>query len=890
MYRSTIRIGLGVGFLVAALAYAAAQEKPVPDKPAPEKPAPEKPGKADAKKGGDTKDDYREFFKKPETLPEYWDALQFELEVGRRDLAARLLHEMLKAAVNDQDLVDLEQKVGTTAFLRLRLIPKWSDDPKLNAQAVKDADELNAKVSQAIEKILGDKARIQRFIHDLTTGDREEQEFATKELYRSRALAMPTLISELQSTKGEEHQAILSLLPRLAPETVPPLIAALDIDDNNLRVELIDVLQKRGAREAVPALWYFAGSPKFPERVRSRAAQALAYLTGTERGRLTPAPIALTRVAERYYRHEMPLDNNVVIWRWDDKAKELVKGLPGQPTVTRSRAEEYYGLRAARQALDIDPSYLPAQQVLLALLLEKGAERAGGLDQPLPPDVRELVATINPDLVNSVLERALDEQRMPVVLEAVRALGDDADARALRPTAHGEPALVRALNYPDRRVQMAAVEALLRIPATPSPDAAGRVVDVLRRFAALDPRPKAKPVLLLGFGEPATADAVERAARQIGFDVEKATSGNAVLQRLKRAADVDAVLVGTQLPDPGLAQLLAQLREDPGLAGLPLWVVIPWDTQESLKERLALVEKDLSAFRLRRQELRGERERAEASYLSAKGNAALPFKQRLDRIDEELKGFTQEKEDAILASRAAIQRQLLSAPPAREPALRRLLEHYRRTWLLPESAARDPNFLKRALAAPLADVASRPLTEAERKAYAERSLYWLGRMARGDVAGYDITPAEDALYRALESPGLKDDAVIAAAEATARLPAPRGGDKPQRELARVVMDPKRSAAVRAAAATELLRRIQRFSPALSRPEVQSLEALRNAPGTDAKLREAVALVIGATRPDARLTGERLKGFEERPPAPAPAPKAEKPAEKPKEDKPKEDNP
>jgi hypothetical protein len=142
-------------------------------------------------------------------------------------------------------------------------------------------------------------------------------------------------------------------------------------------------------------------------------------------------------------------------------------------------------------------------------------------------------------------------------------------------------------------------------------------------------------------------------------------------------------------------------------------------------------------------------------------------------------------------------------------------------------------------------------------------------MARGEVTGYDFTSAEDALYRALGSSGLRDEALIAAIEATGRLPAARGGDRPQRDLAAVVVDGTRSTAVRVAAAAELLRRIQRSSPALTKAEVQSLESVRGAAGTDPKLSEAVALVIGATRPDARLTGERLKGFEQKPAAPPP---------------------
>jgi CheY-like chemotaxis protein len=869
VYRSIIRVGIAIAVLAALWVGAPAQDKPEAEKPA----------KGDAKKDP-TKEDYREFFKTPETLPEYWDAMQFELEVGRPDLAARHLHELLKHAGDDKELMELDKRVGSAAFLRLQTTfmryqaTERSRDQKLIDQAVDDAKDLTGRVSKALEKTLGNRQRIQRFIKDLN-GDREERAFAAGELHRSKAFAIPTLVAELQTARGEERDAIVQLLPRLAVETVPPLIAALDIDDKDLRLDLIDVLMKRNAKEVVPHLWYLAGSPKVHPAVRAKAKQALSYLTETEPAKLWPAPIALTREAERYYRHQVPGLNEAAIWRWDDKAKELVKGLPPAPPGTKDRAEEYYGLRFARQALDIEPTYAPAQQVLLSLVLDKAADQAGA-DAPLPRDVRELLATVNPSLVNQVLDRALTDQQVSVALGAARALGELGETRATKPTGHGESPLVRALSYPDRRVQMAAADALLRIPAVPAPTATGRVVDVLRRFAAIDPQPRAKPVLLLGFPEAATAEAIEKAARAIGFDVEKVNSGTAVLQRLKKAADVDAVMIGTQLPDPGLASLLAQLRQDPAFAGLPLWLVVPWDTQESLKERQGQVEDDLRAFRKRKQQLMEERKRTEDLYLKAVGVAATPFKVKLDKLDKELDGFTQEKEDVYLAARKDLERQLLSAPPAREPALRRLLEHYRHTWLLPESAARDTVFLRRALAQPLADAAGKPLTEPERKAYAERALYWLAQMARGEVTGYDFTSAEDSLYRALGSSGLRDEALIAAIEATGRLPAARGGDRPQRDLAAVVADGKRSTPVRVAAATELLRRIQRSSPALTKAEVQSLESVRGAAGTDPKLSEAVALVIGATRPDARLTGERLKGFEQKPAAPPPKPMGDKP--------------
>src|SRR5205823_1819854 len=90
----------------------------------------------------------------------------------------------------------------------------------------------------------------------------------------------------------------------------------------------------------------------------------------------------------------------------------------------------------------------------------------------------------NGDLLVDVLERALREHRTGVALATAQALGARAEVRAKRPLRKAEPALVRALYYPDRRVQMAAAEALLRIPGPPAPKTGPRIVDIFARALA----------------------------------------------------------------------------------------------------------------------------------------------------------------------------------------------------------------------------------------------------------------------------------------------------------------------------------------------------------------------------------------------------------------------
>src|SRR5262249_49531533 len=160
----------------------------------------------------------------------------------------------------------------------------------------------------------------------------------------------------------------------------------------------------------------------------------------------------------RYYQHQVAFANPkaVVVWRWD--GKNVVAGWPMVAEITAAKAEEYFGVRFAGQALALDPTYEPAQIVLISLLLEKTYEE-GGFDRPLAvaaPSVHDVVASVNPDVLIAVLERALEEKRLAVILPAVRTLGDLAEVRATRPTETSGAALLKALLYQDRRVQMAA--------------------------------------------------------------------------------------------------------------------------------------------------------------------------------------------------------------------------------------------------------------------------------------------------------------------------------------------------------------------------------------------------------------------------------------------------
>jgi CheY-like chemotaxis protein len=818
MLLRSFRFLMGAALLLAALSYTAARDGDK-DKEKP-KPPPKKPGPPpiDEVRPGE---EYRQFFKKPTNVPEYWAAMKFELEVGKKDLAALLLHGMLGLNPSNEDLVKIEEEDGMVAFLRLRNIRPWvpavpvdekpfqkeiarlkasedlealdkigkvnkeledrrkeyQDAVDLNEQAYKDTEELIKLVNTAVKKHLSDPVRINKFVQNLKASP-EEREYALKELFRSGALVAPYLLNELRRSASEDRAPIMAALTRLSDDIVPAILAALDADNPVFLSDLIDVLVKRKAGDAVPHLWYLSASSSYPQDIRRKATMALSGFLNEVPSRLVPAKASLVREAERYYSHEVKFADPraVPLWRWDGKIVTLT-------VLPATKVEEYYGTKYAGLALKLDPSYQPAQVALLNMVLEKTYEQAG-LAKPLSvsaPEVHDLLATTSPELLVNVLERALNERHTSVVLGAIRTLGGMSDVRASRPQGSGPAPLVRALNYPDRRVQFAAAEALLNIPGPALSQQTTRIVDLLRRFIAAEPAAKGVPRVLVGHFTPDIANRISDAVRLAGYEPVIVHSGREMMRRVLESADIDLILMDEALPDPGMTSLLAQLRADRNAGQIPILLTVH------------------------------------------------------DRV--------------------------------REDKLRQFLRIYKNVTVIPGGFALDARDLKVVFEQRIVDPGTAPLTPDEMVEYREKSIYWLARLARGEIAGFDVRPTLDVVANALRANTLSPGGQMSAVEVVARIP----GEKAQLELATVVLDGK-DPVVRLAATRELIRHIQKHRLALKNEVVARLAEKQTAPDTDPTLRASLALIVGSMRPDSRTTGERLLQFQppipQAPPLPA----------------------
>src|SRR5262245_526532 len=247
MLRIALGVLLGGLVLAAGLSAAAAQEK--------------------------DRDDVEEFrrLRRLETPLDFWVAVQFELDLGKPDIAARYLRGLVAKKPGEKDLYAILDRDGLAAVLRLRNVPTWSSDKKEEDETRKAAEELIRLATQAQKKRLADAARVRRLIADLRATP-EEQAHAQRELDTIGAPAVPYLVeAHLRAKDASEGLAVQKALRAMGPATIPPLLATLDSRSPLLELDILDVLRERHARHAkeiAPFLVYVAASKDQPGLVR----------------------------------------------------------------------------------------------------------------------------------------------------------------------------------------------------------------------------------------------------------------------------------------------------------------------------------------------------------------------------------------------------------------------------------------------------------------------------------------------------------------------------------------------------------------------------------------------------------------------------------------------
>lgn len=526
---------------------------------------------------------------------------------GRYDVAAVVLQTFMDTLAADPNsdavLLDLENRYGTTVFQNLRTVPKWSDDPKLDKQARDNVDALVTRSKAATDKILRTPERVNKYVANLGATP-EERIFAENELRKTGNYAVPFMVKAFQDdTNRRVSTGLLLAIPNLESHTMGGWLAALDgFKPEQQHIVLTKIVERRNSPDLlttvqtdfVPHLWRVLArtrdeKPESPARVFARS---VLTTLGQQPDKVDPRD-ALVAIARTFHDRKAKFGqakanpngspNTVPVWVWDGKTlREPIE-------VPISQAEEYYGLKYARWVLEVDPKFVPAQRLVLALASERAVERGNFGDlSKTDPAAYQLLASAPVEVLHDLLEEALAQKRTGLVMALVQALGDRADKTAAgpRPAPPGvapqqaRPALlVRALEYPDPRVQLAAANALLRSPIPVDPAVRSKVVDILRRAAAADPGVPgtARGQVLIADPNRQRAGATAAILRGLGYDTELFTTGRDLLRRVARSSDFDMVIVDHHIVFPELVDVVAHLRADLRMGNRPVLVVASAD-------------------------------------------------------------------------------------------------------------------------------------------------------------------------------------------------------------------------------------------------------------------------------------------------------------------------
>lgn len=261
-----------------------------------------------------------------------------------------------------------------------------------------------------------------------------------------------------------------------------------------------------------------------------------------------------------------------------------------------------------------------------------------------------------------------------------------------------------------------------------------------------------------------------------------------------------------------------------------------------------------------------------ASYLGEMGYAPLQatsgqdgFKIAADRGDVELIvihaavvrwGLTQTVANFRADARTAGIPIIVYGPESLQPAVDRLAEQYP----LIGFALNGEGGFKRGVRLFLSQLETPPVSEAQRAARTEAAGFWFAHIAGGRrTRVFNISAAEEALFDAVNDPGVGDNAVLALGAI------PTGSA--QERLEEIAVSAARDADLRESAALQLAFHIQRYGVLLSGDRVRELTtSWQAAPG--GALKTALASVVGSFKPAPQRVAELLQSL----PAPTiPAP-------------------
>src|SRR5262249_30076197 len=150
-----------------------------------------------------------------------------------------------------------------------------------NADLQPEGRQLSDAVMAAAAHLARDPARLAAEVDKLGDPSRSVRLAALKRILAAHEDAVPALVVALgDANKAAARSLVREALVQIGPQGVPALAAALQSNDNAAKVQIIQVLEQIGSRDAVVYLIVPATAEGVSPEVRDAARAALKDLTG----------------------------------------------------------------------------------------------------------------------------------------------------------------------------------------------------------------------------------------------------------------------------------------------------------------------------------------------------------------------------------------------------------------------------------------------------------------------------------------------------------------------------------------------------------------------------------------------------------------------------------
>jgi hypothetical protein len=508
-------------------------------------------------------------------LRESVDGFVHAVMIAKPEAAMGALNAMLDQAVSGTDLAiavddgEMARRVED-ALRRSRSMPEVADS----------AAAFEVKLESGRRELARKSARIDEAVAMLV-GPMRGQVIARDRLLAAGEYAVPSLLRRLTDGRDPGMDAAATrMLVEMRRQASLPLSLSLASLDPAAQRKVCAILGQLGYPVAVPFLLDLAEKPGTTDDVASAARAAVRALGGAD----GPAHAAYASVAFDFLSGDrtlaaFPEEAEQNVWRWTEFG-----GLAGDPISTGV----YYDAMAmalSRRALELDPSDRRALAVFLAADLRRETATDENTLDPLfggqGRSAAYFATAAGPSALQDVLQIGLDLKDVGIVRSALAALRETAGVSGM--VADGGSAVIKALDFGDRRVRIEAALALASVSPTSAFPGSEQVVPLLTgairgggsSFGGIisggseDAQRAAALVQSMGMVPMAAADDASEfdvlSSRNSGADVVVITGRGSwvakeyeALRASRMGATVPAVLVTSPADKPSIDRLAAE--------------------------------------------------------------------------------------------------------------------------------------------------------------------------------------------------------------------------------------------------------------------------------------------------------------------------------------------